>query len=82
MRKATDVFREWAETGKDLGMQEGHALSVNEMITFALKERSEIDKSFSFLLRLWCILLYLGFLMNQKLHQYPNLELRKDLELK
>ena len=49
MRKATDVFGEWAETGKDLGMQEGHALSVNEMITFALKERSEIDKSFSFL---------------------------------
>jgi 2-polyprenyl-3-methyl-5-hydroxy-6-metoxy-1,4-benzoquinol methylase len=49
MRKATDVFGEWAQTGKDIGMQEGHALSVNEMLAFALKERSEIDKNFSFL---------------------------------
>jgi len=49
MRKATDVFGEWAEIGKDIGMQEGHALSVDEMIMFALAERSEINKNFSFL---------------------------------
>ena len=49
MRKAIDVFGEWAEKGKDIGMEEGHSASVNKMIGFALKERSEIGKEFSFL---------------------------------
>lgn len=49
MRKATDVFGEWAEIGKDIGMAEGHAVSVDEMINFALKERLNIGKNFSFL---------------------------------
>ena len=39
MRKATDVFGEWARTGKDEGMEEGHASSVDEMLKFSLKER-------------------------------------------
>ena len=49
MREAIDVFGEWAETGKDKGMAEGHAVSVDEMISFALKERFHIGKNFSFL---------------------------------
>ena len=49
MRKATDVFGEWAEKGKDIGMEKGHATAVDEMVTFALKERKKIGKNFSFL---------------------------------
>ena len=49
MRKAKDVFNEWAENGKDLGMETGHADAVEEMLKFSLKERSEIGEKFSFL---------------------------------
>ena len=49
MRKATEVFGKWAEEGKDRGMEKSHAIPVNEMINFALKERLNIDKNFSFL---------------------------------
>jgi len=49
MRKATDVFGEWAQKGKDEGMEKSHAIPVDEMIDFALKERLEIKKTFSFL---------------------------------
>ena len=49
MRKAKDVFDEWAESGKDLGMETGHADAVEEMLEFSLKERSEIGEQFSFL---------------------------------
>ena len=49
MRKAKDVFDEWAESGKDLGMETGHADAVKEMLKFSLKERSEIGEQFSFL---------------------------------
>ena len=49
MRKAKDVFNEWAENGKDLGMETGHADAVEEMLEFSLKERSEIGEQFSFL---------------------------------
>jgi trans-aconitate methyltransferase len=49
MREATDVFGEWAETGKDKGMAEGHRVSVDEMIKFSLDERLHIGKNFSFL---------------------------------
>ena len=49
MRKATDVFGEWAQKGKDEGMEKSHAIPVDEMIEFALKERLEINKTFSFL---------------------------------
>ena len=49
MRKATDVFGEWAEKGKDRGMEKSHAIPVDEMISFALKERLNIGKNFSFL---------------------------------
>ena len=49
MRKVKDVFDEWAESGKDLGMETGHADAVEEMLEFSLKERSEIGEQFSFL---------------------------------
>jgi len=49
MRKATEVFGEWAEKGKDRGMEKSHSIPVDEMIEFALKERLEINKTFSFL---------------------------------
>ena len=49
MEKAVDVFGKWAEEGKDIGMEKTHAASVNEMIDFALEERTNIGKSFSFL---------------------------------
>ena len=42
MREATDVFGEWAEIGKDIGMAEGHKVSVDEMIKFSLDERLHI----------------------------------------
>ena len=49
MREARAVFDEWAESGKDLGMETGHADAVEEMLEFSLKERSEIGEQFSFL---------------------------------
>ena len=35
-RKATDVFSEWAEKGRDEGMERGHSTSVNAMLELAL----------------------------------------------
>ena len=49
MRIATEVFGEWAEKGKDIGMEKGHALAVEDMISFATKERINLKRNFSFL---------------------------------
>ena len=49
MRIATEVSGEWAEQGKDIGMEKGHALAVEDMISFAIQERSCRERSFSFL---------------------------------
>jgi trans-aconitate methyltransferase len=49
MRKATEVFGEWAEKGKDIGMEKGHALAVEDMISFATQERINLKRNFSFL---------------------------------
>ena len=38
MRPATEVFSEWAEKGKDLGMERGHAPAVGEILTAAISE--------------------------------------------
>ena len=46
MRKATDVFGEWAAKGKDEGMEKNHAIPVKEMIDFIFSNRK---KKFSFL---------------------------------
>ena len=49
MRIATEVFGEWAEKGKDIGMEKGHALAVEDMISFATAERTNLKRNFSFL---------------------------------
>ena len=49
MQKPTEIFGKWAEEGKDVGMEKGHATSVNDMLDFALQERTNIGKNFSFL---------------------------------
>ena len=49
MQKAVEVFGVWAEQGKDIGMEKGHAAAVSEMLDFAIKEREHLDKNFSFL---------------------------------
>jgi len=49
MQKPTEIFGKWAEEGKDVGMEKGHATSVNDMLDFALHERTNIGKNFSFL---------------------------------
>ena len=46
MKKATDVFGDWAAKGKDKGMEKSHALPVSEMIDFIL---SKNEGEFSFL---------------------------------
>ncbi len=38
MREATEVFSEWAEKGKDLGMERGHAPAVGEILNAAFAE--------------------------------------------
>ena len=49
MQKPTEIFGKWAEKGKDVGMEKGHANSVKDMLDFALQERTYIGKNFSFL---------------------------------
>ena len=49
MQKPIEIFGKWAEEGKDLGMEKGHARSVKDMLNFALQERTNIGKNFSFL---------------------------------
>ena len=44
MRIATEVFGEWAQQGKDIGMQQGHASAVEDMIDFAIKERKSLER--------------------------------------
>ena len=36
LRPATEVFSEWAEKGKDLGMERGHAPAVGEILAVTL----------------------------------------------
>ena len=49
MRIATEVFGEWADQGKDIGMEKGHALAVEDMISFAIQERVSLERNFTFL---------------------------------
>ena len=46
MRKATEVFGEWAENGKDEGMEKGHAASVNEILKIRLKGKKLAQQKF------------------------------------
>ena len=49
MRIATEVFGEWADQDKDIGMEKGHALAVEDMISFSIQERASLERNFSFL---------------------------------
>ena len=49
MQKPIEIFGKWAEEGKDVGMEKGHATSVKDMLDFALQERTNIGTNFSFL---------------------------------
>ena len=47
MRKATDVFHDWALAGKDSGMESGHSFAVSEMLDFIFKDAEEATQKFS-----------------------------------
>ena len=38
MRPATEVFSEWAQLGKDVGMETGHAPAVKEILEAAIEQ--------------------------------------------
>ena len=38
MRPATEVFSEWADKGKDVGMESGHSAAVHEILTASFDE--------------------------------------------
>ena len=39
LRSATDLFSEWADSGRDVGMEQGHAASVEAMLERLLSKR-------------------------------------------
>ncbi len=49
MLKATEVFNQWAQVGKDKGMELNHTKSVEDMLNFSLREKYSIGKDFNFL---------------------------------
>ena len=46
MRAATDVFSEWADIGKDEGMEKGHSPAVAEILTAAFEEMGNLESDF------------------------------------
>ena len=44
-----NIFNEWAQKGKDKGMEKGHAPSVNEMLEIIKKRSNILQNNFSFL---------------------------------
>ena len=46
MRQATDVFSEWADIGKDAGMEKGHAPAVSEILAAAFEEMGHRESGF------------------------------------
>ena len=49
MRPAVDVFSEWADVGKDVGMERGHAPAVIEILNAAFEEMnpSALERGFT-----------------------------------
>ena len=47
MREAIDVFGEWAEVGKDEGMERGHAAAVEEMLEFIYQRAKDLENPFT-----------------------------------
>ena len=41
LRSATDLFSEWADSGRDVGMEQGHAASVEVMLDRLLTDRTD-----------------------------------------
>ena len=39
MKDAIEVFNTWAEIAKDIGMEEGHANAVNEMLRLCIERK-------------------------------------------
>jgi hypothetical protein len=48
MRQATDVFGEWAEKGRDVGMAKGHAVSVSEMLSLYQRNEKSLISNLAF----------------------------------
>ena len=44
-----NIFNEWAQKGKDKGMEKGHAASVNEMLEIIKKKSIILQNNFCFL---------------------------------
>ena len=44
-----NIFNEWAQKGKDIGMEKGHAASVNEMLEIIKKRSNILQNNFNFL---------------------------------
>ena len=44
-----NIFNEWAQKGKDKGMEKGHAASVNEMLEIIKKRSNILQNNFNFL---------------------------------
>ena len=47
IRKATDVFHDWALAGKDKGMERGHSSAVGEMLGFIFQHVEKKQEKFS-----------------------------------
>ena len=47
VRKATDVFHDWALAGKDKGMEKGHSSAVGEMLNFIFQNAEKKQETFS-----------------------------------
>lgn len=47
IRKATEVFHDWALAGKDKGMERGHSNAVGKMLDFIFQEVEKSQKEFT-----------------------------------
>jgi trans-aconitate methyltransferase len=47
MKKATDVFHDWALNGRDKGMEKGHSSAVREMLDFVFDKSESRDDKYS-----------------------------------
>ena len=47
IRKATEVFHDWALKGKDEGMEKGHSNAVSEMLEFIFKKAENSQREFA-----------------------------------
>ena len=67
-KAAVDLFDQWALSGKDKGMEEGHSISVKRMIEIAINKLSKTNNQFS-ILDIGC---GNGWMLRNILSQFPN----------